>query len=59
MRHAAQTVEQAPVNNALLNVVTPMGLSFEKTVFPSGRTSERLMVSFAIRRKWMWSGFPS
>lgn len=30
MRHAAQTVEQAPVNNALLNVVTPMGLSFEK-----------------------------
>lgn len=30
MRHAAQTVEQAPVNSALLNVVTPMGLSFEK-----------------------------
>ena len=30
MRHAVQTVEQAPVNNALLNVVTPMGLSFEK-----------------------------
>lgn len=30
MRHTVQTVEQAPVNNALLNVVTPMGLSFEK-----------------------------
>lgn len=30
MRHEAQTVEQTPVNNALLNVVTPMGLSFEK-----------------------------
>ena len=30
MRHAAQTVEQAPVNSALLNVVTPMGLSFER-----------------------------
>ena len=30
MRHTVQMVEQAPVNNALLNVVTPMGLSFEK-----------------------------
>ena len=30
MRHEAQMVEQTPVNNALLNVVTPMGLSFEK-----------------------------
>lgn len=30
MKRTAQTVEQAPVNNALLNVVTPMGLSFEK-----------------------------
>lgn len=59
MRHAAQTVEQAPVNNALLNVVTPMGLSFERTVFPSGRTSERLTVSSGTHRKWMWSGFQS
>lgn len=30
MKHTVQTVEQAPVNHALLNVVTPMGLSFEK-----------------------------
>ncbi len=30
MKRTAQTAEQAPVNNALLNVVTPMGLSFEK-----------------------------
>lgn len=30
MRHTVQTAEQAPVNHALLNVVTPMGLSFEK-----------------------------
>ena len=30
MKRTAQAAEQAPVNNALLNVVTPMGLSFEK-----------------------------
>ncbi len=30
MKRTMQTAEQAPVNNALLNVVTPMGLSFEK-----------------------------
>jgi hypothetical protein len=41
MRHAAQTVEQAPVNNALLNVVTPMGLSFEMS-FLGGLDTERL-----------------
>ena len=59
MRHAAQTVEQAPVNSALLNVVTPMGLSFEKNRLSIGENIGRLTVSSGIHRKWMWSGFQS
>ena len=50
MRHAAQTVEQAPVNSALLNVVTPI---------PLGRISERHTELSVTRRKWMWNGFLS
>lgn len=30
MKQTAQTIEQPMVNHALLNVVTPIGLSFEK-----------------------------
>ena len=44
MKRMAQTAEQAPVNNALLNVVTPMGLSFT--------------ASYVIRRRWKRNGFP-
>ena len=46
MKRTAQTVEQAPVNNALLNVVTPMGLSFEKNCLSIG---ENIGKAYGIR----------
>ena len=58
MRHAAQTVEQAPVNNALLNVVTPMGLSFEKNRLSIGenigKAADRLIRRDAEKRHKHW-----
>lgn len=41
MKHTVRTAEQAPVNNALLNVVTPMGLSFEKNRLSIGENIGR------------------
>lgn len=50
MRHTVQMVEQAPVNNALLNVVTPMGLSFEKNRLSIG---ENIGKAYGI----IWIGY--
>lgn len=51
MKQTAQTIEQPMVNHALLNVVTPIGLSFEKTSFPLVKTGEKPMGSSVIPKR--------